>query len=204
MLLSANAKHLMLGYLLGAYTTTIGLGMVIVAVIPDSGVADFSKTTISPGLGVALGLIALGLALSLYRGPTERAAERRERHKQAKAAKGPPRWQRALDKGSAWEAYGVGLVLSLPGASYLVAMDILHNQDLSGGQTLLAVIAFSVIMLLLIEVPVVAFAVAPGWAQRSVDRFQAWIHRDARWIAFWVALVVGVLLIVRAAIEALV
>jgi hypothetical protein len=34
MLLSKNAQRLMLGYLLGAYTTTIGLGLGIVFAIP--------------------------------------------------------------------------------------------------------------------------------------------------------------------------
>jgi len=37
MLLSQNAKRLMLGYLLGAYTTSIGLGLVIVLVYTPGG-----------------------------------------------------------------------------------------------------------------------------------------------------------------------
>lgn len=64
-------------------------------------------------------------------------------------------------------------MLSLPGASYLVALDILHKQALSDGQTILAVVAFCVIMLTLIELPVLAFAAAPDWMPRTVARFQA-------------------------------
>jgi Sap, sulfolipid-1-addressing protein len=203
MLLSKNAKRLMLGYLLGAYTTSIGLGLVIVFAIPGSGATTTSKTTISPAIDVALGLIALAIALVVHRGPSERLEERREKREEAEEQKGPPRWQRALDKGSARAAYAVGAVLSLPGASYLVALDILHKQALSDGQTVLAVVAFCVIMLALVEVPVLAFAVAPDWTLRTVERFQAWIRRDGRRIAFWAALLVGVLLIARGAIEAL-
>jgi hypothetical protein len=202
MLLSENAKRLMLGYLLGAYLTTIGLGLVIVFAIPGSGTASTSRSAISPAWSVALGLIALVIALAVHRGPSERIEERRKKRKEEKEHKGPPRWQRALDKGSLWQAFAVGIVLSLPGASYLVALDILHRQDLSATQTILAVVAFCVIMLALIEAPVLSFAVAPDWTLRSTERFRAWIRRDARRIAFWASLLVGVLLIVRGVIEA--
>jgi hypothetical protein len=203
MLLSKNAKRLMLGYLLGAYTTSIGLGLVIVFAIPGSGATTTSRTTISPALDVALGLIALVIALAVHRGPSERLEARREKRKQAKEQKGPPRWQRELDKGSPWTAFAVGAALSLPGASYLVALDILHRQALSNAQTVLAVVAFCVIMLALVELPVLAFAVAPDWTLQTVQRFQDWIRRDGRKIAFWAALLVGILLILRGAIEAL-
>jgi hypothetical protein len=203
MALSKNAKRLMIGYLLGAYTTSIGLGLVIVFAIPGSGAATTSRTTVSPALDIALGSIALVIALALRRGPSERVEERRRKRKREKEQKGPPRWQRLLDKGSLSAAYAVGAVLSLPGASYLVALDILHRQALSDAKTVLAVIAFCVIMLLLVEVPVLAFAVAPAWTQRTIGRFQAWIRRDGRRIAFWAAFCLGALLIARGAIEAL-
>jgi Sap, sulfolipid-1-addressing protein len=203
MLLSKSAKRLMFGYLLGAYLTTIGLGLVIVFAIPGSGAVTTSRTTISPALSVALGVLFLAIAFAVHRGPSERIEERREKREEAKQEKGPPRWQRALDKGSPWTAFAVGIVLSLPGASYLVALDILHRQGLGVTQTVLAVLAFCVIMLALIELPLLAFVVAPEWTPRTVKRFQAWIHRAGRRIAFWVALLVGVLLIVRGVIEAL-
>jgi hypothetical protein len=99
MLLSKNAKRLMLGYLLGAYTASIGLGLVIVFAIPGSSTTTTSRTTISPALDVVLGVIALAIALALRRGPSERIEERREKRKEAKEQKGPPRWQQALDRG---------------------------------------------------------------------------------------------------------
>ena len=203
MLLSESAKRLMLGYLLGAYLATIGLGLVIVFAIPGSDAHAISRSTVSPALSVALGLLALAIALGVHHGPTERLEERREKRRDEKLQKGPPRWQRALDKGSPWTAFAVGIILSLPGASYIVALDILHKQSMGAAQTVLAVVAFCVIMLALIELPLVSFAVAPDWTPRTVKRFQAWISRDGRRIAFWSAFLVGVLLILRGAIEAL-
>lgn len=202
-LLSKNARRLLLGCLLGAYTTTIGLGLVIVFAVPDAGATTTTRTTVSPAVDVDLGVVALVVATVLYRGPSERIEERRAKHKQAQEKKGPPRWQRLLDKGSPWAAYAVGAILTLPGASYLLALDILRKQSLSNGQTVLAVVAFCVLMLALLEIPVIAYVVAPDWTPRAVASFQAWIRRDGRRIAVWALLLLGILLIVRGTIEAL-
>ncbi|MFZ0377415.1 MAG: hypothetical protein WAL38_06260, partial [Solirubrobacteraceae bacterium] len=48
MLLLPNPKRLMLGYLLGAYTTSITLGLLIVFSLNGSGTESTSKRTISP------------------------------------------------------------------------------------------------------------------------------------------------------------
>ena len=39
--------------------------------------------------------------------------------------------------------------------------------------------------------------IAPDWTQSAVDRFREWFARNARRLASQVALVVGVLLIIR-------
>lgn len=41
------------------------------------------------------------------------------------------------------------------------------------------------------------FVIAPDWTQSAVDRFREWFARNARRLASQVALVVGVLLIIR-------
>jgi hypothetical protein len=201
MLLSTNAKRLMLGYLLGAYMTSITAGLVIVFALPESSTVSTARNTLSPAMDLAFGLLALVVALVLGTGPNQRAAERREKRKLAKEKKGPPRWRRALDQGSPRVAFGVGAALSLPGASYLVALDLLHKQNLGVTATVICVIAFCLIELVLLELPLVGFAFAPDWTVRTVERFQTWISKDGRRIATRAALVIGVLFVVRGAIE---
>jgi hypothetical protein len=121
MLVSANAKRLMFGYLLGAYFVSITLGLVIVFALPQSSAVHTSRNTLSPAVDLALGLIAIVVGIVLAGGPRERVSEWRERRKQKQEEKGPPRWRRALDRGSPRVAFAVGVALSLPGASYLVA-----------------------------------------------------------------------------------
>src|SRR5437764_9076162 len=80
MLLLANPKRLLFGYLLGAYTTSITVGLVIVFSVQGS--SSTSKHTISPAQDLAVGLILLGVALVLGSGRDEplrrRRRERRE------------------------------------------------------------------------------------------------------------------------------
>ncbi len=201
MLLSANAKRLMLGYLLGAYTTSITLGLVILFALPESTAVSTSRKTISPVVGVAIGVLALVMAAVLHTGPHDRAQGRRERRKEAREKKGPPRWRRTLDKGSPRASFAVGMALSLPGASYLLALDFLHKQHLGTAVSVLCVVVYCMIATLLLELPLLGYIFAPDWTIRTVEGFQSWAERDGRKVATVVAFLAGIVLLVRGAIE---
>jgi ABC-type nickel/cobalt efflux system permease component RcnA len=106
----------MLGYLLGAYVTSITLGLVIVF-SASSSTTRTTENTRSPAVDIALGLLALVGAWVVWSGRHERFRERRQARKAAKPDKGPPRWQRELSKGSTRTTFPVGMLLTLPGAS---------------------------------------------------------------------------------------
>ena len=201
MLLSANAKRLMVGYLLGAYTTSIALGLVIVFALPGSSTASTARKTVNPAVDLAVGVLALVFALVVRSGPHDRAQRRRERRREKKEKKGPPRWRRTLDKGSPRATFAIAMVLSLPGASYLLALDVLHKQDLGTATTVVCVIAFCLVALLLIELPLLGFVLAPEWTVKTVERFKAWVERDGRRIATIAALAVGLFLVLRGILE---
>jgi Sap, sulfolipid-1-addressing protein len=203
MLLSTNAKRLLFGYLIGAYLSTIGLGLVIVFALPDSGTVNTSQQSVAPAVDLALGLLALLVAVVVGTGPHGREEQRRERRKQAEEKKGPPRWRKALDKGSPRASFAVGVVLSLPGASYLAALDLIHKQDLGTVGRVVAVIVYCLLALSLIEIPLLGYVFAPDQTVKTVGRFKAWLTRDSRRIATIAALFVGVVLLVRGAIEIL-
>ena len=58
-------------------------------------------------------------------------------------------------------------------------------------------------MLVIVELPLLGFALAPEGTVSAVARFKAWLIKDARQIAVTASLVVGALLLVRGAIEVL-
>jgi Sap-like sulfolipid-1-addressing protein len=202
MLLLPNPKRLMLGYLLGAYLTSISIGLVIVFVLPESSATSTSKTTISPVedlvIGALLLLVAFVLATDRDQPLRERRAQRRS-EKQAKSGKEPkePLPMRMLGRGSARVTFAVGILLSFPGVSYLAGLNHIHKLDVPALPTALLVIAFCLVQQLLLEVPLAGYFFAPERTAEAVRGFRAWLARSGRRAAIIGTLVIGTLVIIR-------
>jgi len=197
MLLLDKPARLMLGYLLGAYMTSITLGLIIVFTLTNTSASNTTENTISPAVDIGLGAIALAVAFVLHTGRHERLRERRQERKAAKPDKGPPRWQRELSKGSPRVTFVVGALLTLPGASYLAGLDEIHKLKYSTTVTVLLVIGFNLVMLWLLEVPLASFLVAPEWTPRAIERAKLWVSRHAHVFAVRGFAAVGALLVIK-------
>jgi hypothetical protein len=198
MLVLDNPKRLLLGYLLGAMMTSVTLGLVIVLTLGGSSSGtSTAKHTLNPVLDIALGVLVLIVVFVVGTGRDRKRRARRSRKKAEKADKAPPKWQQALSGGSARTTFVVGALLTLPGASYLAGLDELAKQDLSTPVTVLSVIAFNVIMLTLLEVPLLGYTFSPEKTSAAVHRFSAWLSRDGGRIALVLAVLVGIALIAR-------
>ncbi len=203
MLLLPNPKRLMLGYLLGALTTSITLGLVIVYALKGSSTVTTTQNTISPGVDLALGAILLLAAAVLGTGRDKQIAERRRARKGPKEEKGPPRWQQALSKGSARTTFVVGALLTLPGGSYLAGLHHIEEQKLSTAATVLTVIGFNLVMLILLELPLLGYTFAPDWTPGAVERAKAWAGRNGHKAAVITLAVLGGALVVKGVAELL-
>src|SRR3954447_4940678 len=129
MLLLPDPRRLMLGYLLGAMLMSITIGLVIVFALDGSRSVSTAKHTVSPAADLAIGSIFLVIAAVLGTGRDQRFRERRTERRDAGDAKPEkvPRWQRALGTGSPRVTFSVGALLTLPCASYLVALGGEYN-----------------------------------------------------------------------------
>jgi hypothetical protein len=201
MMLLPNPVRLMFGYLLGALLTSITLGLVIVSALEGSGAVSTTKNTVSPAATIALGCLALVGAVVLGTGRHLGKSSDRAAREEKKKEKGPPRWQRALGKGSARVTFVVGAMLTLPGASYLAGLNRINKANYSTAETVLVVIGFNLIMLALLEVPLICFVIAPNWTPRAIDRAKAWIGRHSRRFAVTLLTVVGALLVLKGVLE---
>ncbi len=197
MLLLESPAKLMLGYLLGAYMTSITLGLVIVFSASNSSTTNTTENTISPSVDIALGVIALIGAWAVWSGRQQRLSERRRARKAAKPDKEPPRWQRELSKGSPRTTFAVGACLTLPGALYLAGLSDINKLNYSTTETVLLVIGFNLVMLWLLEVPLLSFLVAPEWTPHAIDRAKAWVSRHSHMFAVRGLTLLGALLIIK-------
>jgi Sap, sulfolipid-1-addressing protein len=199
MLMLPHPRRLLVGYLLGAAMTSIVLGLVIVFALQDSGALSAGKTTLGPGEDIVLGLLALAIGFVLAGGRGERLAARRKARKAAKGKvkEGPPRWQRELGKGSARVTFAVGAVLTLPGATYITALSRIADEDLAVPLTVLSVLAFNLIMLMLLELPLLSYTFAPEWTPKAIERGKEKLRLRGRVWATRAAFGFGALMILR-------
>jgi hypothetical protein len=202
MLLMPNPKRLMLGYLLGAYTTSISVGLVIVFVLHDSGAVDTGKRTVSPIEDIVVGLLLLLVAFVLATDRDQRLRERKERRKLEKQARNGEEQKeslpiRLLGRGSPRIAFVVGLLLSFPGVSYLVALGHIDGLDAGPAPAALLVIAFCLIQQTLLEVPLIGYALAPERTQDAVNGFRAWLASNGRRAGMVAAGAIGAIVIIR-------
>ncbi len=200
MLLLPRPKRLLLGYLLGAYTTGILVGLAIEHWLSGSGAVSTTKRTLSPAIDITLGVLALLVAFAVRTGRLARARDRRK-GKHAGKPKKTPRWQTVLSKGSARDTFIVGLVLSFPGASYLAALTEIDKQNLSTVAVVLTVVAVNLIMLALLELPLISYTLAPEWTPVAVERLKAWLTSHGGRAAVIIATLIGLALVIRGVLE---
>jgi hypothetical protein len=203
MMLLPEPRKLISGFLLGAYLSSMGLGMAIVFTLHNSSEVESTKRTLSPLEDIVFGLILVIVGWVLASGRAAELKEHRRRRKEEKHGPAEHKQslpERLLGRGSARVTFAVGALLSLPGASYLVALDKIAKLGWPTATTALAVVVFCLIQELLLEVPLVGFWAAPEWTEKAVVRFRYWIAHNAARAGGHVALVLGVLLIIRGAV----
>lgn len=198
MLMLPNPRRLLLGYLLGAMMTSVTLGLLIVFSLDgSSGATSTAKDTINPVVDIVLGALVLVIAFVVATGRDTRRRARSERKRAAKADTGPPRWKRALGRGGARTTFVIGALLTLPGASYLLALSATANEDLSDVATVLTVLGINVIMLGLLEIPLIGYTVSPEKTAAMVERLGVRLSRDGGKIALVVVVALALALIGR-------
>jgi hypothetical protein len=200
MLLLPNPKRLMIGYLLGAYLTSTVLGLLIVFQLHGDASVTTTKRTLSPLADLAIGalLVAAGLVLK-----GQRMRARSERRKAAKEAKPKKESmpERLLGRGDPRITFFVGVILTFPGASYLAALTKTAKLEISSVWIVLIVLILVLLQQLLLELPIVAYALRPEWAKKAIAGFRDWLSRNGRRAGANVAIGLGGLLLLRGVIE---
>jgi hypothetical protein len=207
MLWLPRPKRLMLGYLLGAYTTSITVGVLVVFSLHGSAAESTSKRKIGPVEDIVLGVVVLAIAWALHTGRDRPFEERRERKKEAKAKAreeaGKPTEslsRRMLGRGDPRVTFVVGAMLSFPGVAYLAALDHIHKLDPGAVGAVLLIVFFCLMQQILLEAPLLGYVFAPRWTQHAVTSFKAWLAHSGRTAGVIGACVIAALLIGRGVI----
>jgi hypothetical protein len=200
MLLLSHPKRLMVGYLLGAYTTSVAAGLAIVFSLHGSSAVRTSTHLLSPGADIAVGTTGLLVAFGLATGRDGRLRSWRQRRKKAHAVDGHSRepWQaRVLGRGSVVLTFAVGAAMSFPGVSYVNALDHIADLNPPTISILLLVLFFCLMQQILLEGALLTSTFAPRRTADLVLRVKGWFTRHGRQVAVAGLSALGALLAAR-------
>ncbi|MFL5857638.1 MAG: GAP family protein [Solirubrobacteraceae bacterium] len=209
LLTTPRPRQLVGAYLAGGLTISIGLGLVFVFVIKGSNTDTSSGSTLSWGADLAIGGLALLLAVALATRADERARERRRERREAAGKVKPPKakdnqepWsQRILARGSVPIVFAAALAINVPGAAYLIGLKDIAGGHHSAGTEVALVVGFNLIMFALAEIPLAGLLIAPEKTTDLVKRANGWLSGHGRQIAIGLCAILGVFLVVRGIIN---
>lgn len=107
----------------------------------------------------------------------------------------PPAWMtRLLGGQSLWVAGAAGLGIALPSVDYLAALTVIAAGTTTPAARISALVAFNIVAFALVEIPLLAYLVAPERTLATMTTLHGWIRaRQRREVAGLLAVVGGVL-----------
>jgi Sap, sulfolipid-1-addressing protein len=192
-----SPRNLLLAYVLGALLVSIAVGLGIVAALNAGNAVGGSDRTVNPTVDIAAGLGAYFVAWILLTDRDRQLRERRARRRAEKADGRDPWSRRVLERDSVRLTFLLGVVLNLPGASYLVALKDIAAADQSTTTQVLEIVGFNLIMFVLAEIPLVSYTLSPERTREVVNAINDWLGGHSRHIAMALCVLVGTLLLVR-------
>jgi hypothetical protein len=178
----SNGLAFTVGWLIGlAAVGTVGLVVAGVAGASSDGAPTDGANVVQVVLGVALVLFAV-----------------QQWRKRPRAGEAPkmPKWMSAVDHFSAFQAATLGFVLSAVNPKNLLltfaAATTIAGTGISGGDQVLAFVAYAVIATLGVATPVVVFFTMGDRAGGILDELKAWLAHNNATIMAVIFLVIGV------------
>ena len=182
-------------FLLGGLATSVGMGLVVVLALENSTAFTGSHSVADPVVYFAAGIFALVVGKVVSNHPNWARRDRRK-------TQGESWSERVIARGAAL-AFVAGIALNIvPGVFPVIGLKDIGQLDYGAAATVALVVGFYLIMFVLIEVPLIAYIVAPARTAAGVDRFNTWLTHNGRRLAVAALYAVGAYLIVRGIVTA--
>ncbi len=195
LLTGEHPRRLVLAYLAGAALIVVSVGVAFLFVLTGSGATQQDNQSASAAVDVALGLALLVLAAWAWhrRGlaPAEPAAPKEEQQDSRIAV-----LSRRATASTKW-AFVLGILMYLPSPFYLAAIKAVADSGDSDGSKLLAILICAICVMLFVEIPAIALLLRPDGVKASLERFQAWLGRNAWTLVAVLAAAAGAWLLIR-------
>ncbi|MUL64678.1 hypothetical protein BOO86_09420 [Mycobacterium sp. CBMA 234] len=188
LMLNRPHPHLQLAaFLCGGFLMGLSVGAVVLFVLesrlPPWAAAQFNLPTVQIVIGVLALIAASCLAVTTGRDRTL------------------PNWlSRLLGDRSLWIAGVAGLGIALPSVDYLAALAVIAAAHLEADVRMGALLTFNVVAFSLVELPLLAYLVAPQRTRSAMALLNNWIRARRRHEVAALLAIVGAVLITAGAI----
>jgi hypothetical protein len=204
----------LVAYYIGGFGVSLIIGVVIVFFLDLASIGKSSS--IPPGIEIAVGVLALLVAVLVGTGIAARVRDRAQARRPSDHDSGKPptledkpsgverlpgfeklphRVQDALRSESPWIAWIAGVSVGMPTAYYLAAIAAILKSGVGTAEQIAALLVFNLIAFAVAEIPLVSFAIAPDATRARLDQLNKWISTHQRLVITTLAVIVGVYLI---------
>jgi hypothetical protein len=165
----------LLAFLTGGFLMGLAVGVVVLFVLrPAMGSAHFTLPRVQIAVGVLVLLNALLVAVGLMGGKREDGSSGRLWG--SLAARG----RQLLAGRSLWTAGAAGLGIALPSVDYVAALALIVASGATAGLQMGALVLFNVVAFALVEIPLLAYLVAPDRTRAALSALYEWLKLRGR------------------------
>jgi hypothetical protein len=206
----------LLAFWLGGMTAAIGIGMAVLILLRDSALVHNVASTVENArstvaifadgrLNIALGVIALVLAAALVArerarvglGDSDASAVALQLRTPTAFSRLSARVRGMQECGFSWAPFVVGLGSATPPVETLLVLTIIMASGAAIGTQVSAFVAFTALVLLVVEIPLVSYLATPKKTQAVMLQVQNWIRTHRRRIFETMLAVTGFVLVVK-------
>ncbi len=190
-LASANPRLTAVAYVIGAFTMTVVMAVVVLYVLRVTGLNLPRGHDPRYGLRLGLGVLALGTAAFLAR--RKKPAPDPAQPKQGLIS-------RLISRPSARTAFAVGVLVFAPSATFIAAVQVPATARAGVAITALALVLIILITCLAVWLPLLGFLAAPQGTTRVLKAISDWLHAHGKTVAIYAIALCGAVLVVNGAL----
>ena len=178
---SARPRLVGAAYLVGAIVMSLIMGLVVIAILRNTGLNHHRQRTPRYGLRLGLGLLMLAAG----------AVVARRKPKLPDPDKKQGLVSRMIANPAPGSAFAVGLLLFAPGITFIAAVQVIATANADVELTTVAIIVVVVINAALVWLPLLVHIFAPGVTTRYLTAFNGWLRANGNKILVAVLIVGG-------------
>ena len=180
---SARPRLVGAAYLVGAIVMSLIMGLVVIAILRNTGLNHHRQRTPRYGLRLGLGLLMLAAG----------AVVARRKPKLPDPDKKQGLVSRMIANPAPGSAFAVGLLLFAPGITFIAAVQVIATANADVELTTVAIIVVVVINAALVWLPLLVHIFAPGATTRYLTAFNGWLRANGNKILIAVLIVGGLI-----------